>query len=95
MLEKCKKAEVQPPSWSPWRPLVNQGLPRVEKLKGGKCAAGAFPSHLNRGGLIPQQSCTDSKGKAALYVTHPAHASPCDSPVKNPVMSLCVAMEKK
>lgn len=79
------------PGW----PLLNPGLPKVEELKGGEFAAGAFPSHLNRGGLIPWQGCTDSKGKAALYVTRPGHASPCDFPVKNPVMSLCVAMEKK
>lgn len=49
---------------------------RVEEPEGGKFVASAFPSYQNRRGVIPQQSSTDSKGIAALYVTHPGHESP-------------------
>lgn len=62
-----------PPVGLPGWPLVNW---RVEEPKGGKFVASAFPSYPNRRGVICHQSGTDSKGMAALYVTHPALETP-------------------
>lgn len=74
---------------------MNQSLHRVKKLKGGKFVARDFPSNPNGRGLVSQQTCTDSKGKAVLHFTYTGHASFCDSPIKDPVMPSCIALERK